>query len=181
MVLGACVIFLLGGVAGWMLGRSNVQVPGLSKLTGSKSPSPTAAAKGKKPPAKPARAGKAEAPDRDDVSQKPLPDISRLKGPAKARQQLKGCLTNLSRISLALATYARGHDHQVPRKLKELVPKYIPKLPVCPAARKDTYLATYKTDKDLEGYKLFCEGHFHAKMGVPKNAPVLADGRVRLK
>ena len=87
--------------------------------------------------------------------------------------KLYRCESNLRTISNAIEMYSTDHRGKYPKKIDELVPGYLPKIPKCPAAGRDTYSSSYvlKTDNLSESYSLFCSGSHHTAMGLGKDYP----------
>lgn len=83
------------------------------------------------------------------------------------------CESNLRSISNAIEMYSTDHHGKYPERLEELVPDYIPRIPQCPAAGKDTYTSSYSLNKDASGeyYSLFCSGNNHVAAGLGRNFP----------
>jgi serine/threonine protein kinase len=80
----------------------------------------------------------------------------------KAYGKLIGCENNCKNISIALEYYARDHkDKGYPDSLKEVIPKYLKSVPVCPSTGMDTYSVTYKNLKNQGSYIFYCNGENH--------------------
>lgn len=93
----------------------------------------------------------------------------------RAQSQLTACKSNLKNIGTALEMYSEDHKAQYPARLDALTPNYLKTLPHCPAARSDTYSASYST-KDLKEkkepyYSVACQGENHKRAGVAPNYP----------
>ena len=71
------------------------------------------------------------------------------------------CRTNLRVLATALDRYADDHHGTYPGSLDELVPGYVRRLPRCPVAGVDTYLAGYVLSPDKLSFHLECSGHYH--------------------
>ncbi|MGV8120870.1 MAG: protein kinase [Candidatus Xenobiia bacterium LiM19] len=69
------------------------------------------------------------------------------------------CTGNLKNISTALEMYRTDNHDQYPRTLYELVPHYLPFLPVCPSAGSTTY--GYTGNKAEDSYTVWCSGTYH--------------------
>lgn len=103
----------------------------------------------------------------------------------RPRQHLEECQQNLKRISLALEVFSVDHHGLYPyegqyphptswkdippgtRGLGALVPRYLKAIPICPAARRDTYSETYLAWEDPEAYFFWCSGGYHAPSAYP--------------
>ncbi|GEM_PF-360314 len=79
-----------------------------------------------------------------------------------SESNLANCTGNLKNISTALEMYRTDNHGHYPQALNELVPHYLPFLPVCPSAGSTTY--SY-TGNDTEGsYTVWCSGTYHIDM-----------------
>lgn len=117
--------------------------------------------------------------DQDDVLQAAMAGV---KGPDPARAALQRCAINLQTVDLALRNYAHAHDHQFPKKLGELIPAYLPAIPRCPVARKDTFSPGYSVGSEFEVFTLTCAGRHHKAVGLGKGFPRLySEGGLKLK
>jgi hypothetical protein len=100
---------------------------------------------------------------------------------AVARQEAldlaQACRDNLRQISQALDAYAKGHDGRYPDQLADLVPGYLPELPICPAASSDTYSAGYQWDQysrfepASSFYTVCCKGQYHRRARCNEDQP----------
>ncbi|MCW5872921.1 MAG: hypothetical protein KIS61_37085, partial [Candidatus Eremiobacteraeota bacterium] len=81
-----------------------------------------------------------------------------------------GCTQNLKGIATGLEMYASDHSGRYPASLQELVPKYLQSIPACPAARRDTYSASWRVAGG-EGFYMCCAGNNHADFGLKANEP----------
>lgn len=84
--------------------------------------------------------------------------------------EFTACKSNLKNIGTALEMYASDHGGKYPASLRALAPKYLSSLPICPAAGKDTYSASYKPGGQQQ-YFICCLGHNHASAGYGENFP----------
>lgn len=66
-------------------------------------------------------------------------------------RQSEICIHNVGLISMAVMNYNEDHK-QPPAHLRQLVPRYLAKIPECPVAGADTYSSSYV----LDGY-VYCE------------------------
>lgn len=89
--------------------------------------------------------------------------------------QIIYCSQQINLLTRAIASYqqleSNSQDTPLPRSLGQLVPKYIPALPKCPAAGKDTYTKSYHPDYYFDTYKLYCSGSHHGFFKRMKNTP----------
>ncbi len=90
----------------------------------------------------------------------------------RAQGQLTACKSNLKNIGTALEMYSEDHQAQYPARLDALTPNYLKTFPHCPAARSDTYSASYSTKGQKQPYySVACQGENHKKAGVAPNYP----------
>jgi len=75
--------------------------------------------------------------------------------------QYVGCESNLKNIGTLLELYSSEHGGDYPKSLRDIAPRFIKVLPVCPAARRDTYTHSYHTSGDRKAYTVYCEGNNH--------------------
>lgn len=87
---------------------------------------------------------------------------------------LRLCRANLLQISAAMEMF-QSDKKALPRSLKELVGPYLRSMPECPAARQDTYTASYR--RHGTSYMVYCTGHHHQAAGVPGNYPCVTPER----
>lgn len=77
------------------------------------------------------------------------------------------CRHNVLTIARALDAYSRDHGGPYPDRLSDLVPRYLPAVPVCPSTGTDTYSAGYqwdqytKLDQHSGFYLVCCKGRNH--------------------
>ena len=94
---------------------------------------------------------------------------------AHAQGQLTACKSNLKNIATALEMWQSDHDEQCPENLSDITSGpyggYLKTIPTCPAAREDTYSASYKRSADGKGFEVYCSGEHHRILGVPKDKP----------
>lgn len=81
--------------------------------------------------------------------------------PPSRFSDLDVCKRNLRELGLALNRYGGVHHGRYPRKLSELVPDHLSRLPHCPEVGMDTYSAGYTVSADRQSYRLECAGHHH--------------------
>ncbi len=90
------------------------------------------------------------------------------------------CSENLRGIGVALEMYAADHEGDYPESLALLTESYyLPSLPTCPAAGRDTYSETYRVGKGEAGaveVSLFCQGHHHPELDSDRPAWTLSGG-----
>jgi hypothetical protein len=98
-------------------------------------------------------------------------DISK----AKSKARLKICKDNLRIISGHINTF-RIDMSRYPSNLKEFYPNNFREMPLCPAAKRDTYSSSYKLDQSKESYVLYCSGHNHKDCGLKENFPQFYSG-----
>lgn len=86
------------------------------------------------------------------------------------RAQLSGCQSNLRNIATALQIY-HADNQDYPDNLEVLAPKYMPKMPQCPTAGRDTYSKGYAVSKNPPQYTISCHGNNHTLTGLKENEP----------
>ncbi|MHB2017749.1 MAG: DUF3352 domain-containing protein, partial [Candidatus Xenobia bacterium] len=80
---------------------------------------------------------------------------------SRTEGETRVCESNLKNLDTALEMYATDHQGHYPESLSALVPQYLTSLPVCPAAGRDTYTATYQVTHHPEGFSVACGGDNH--------------------
>lgn len=95
------------------------------------------------------------------------PIVAGLTGARKSRlwYHLDLCRKNLESISYAVSGYAAAHGGHPPARLQQLLPRYLSKVPICPAAGRDTYSGGYV--QMGRRFTVFCSGHNHAPLEAP--------------
>lgn len=88
---------------------------------------------------------------------------------ARARGQITACKSNLKNIGTACEMFATDHKGLYPRKMAELMPAYLKKIPTCPGAGRDTYSGVYLQGE--KNYTVFCSGLNHANASSSQNYP----------
>lgn len=110
--------------------------------------------------------------------------------PQSSPDDLRRCQSNLQSLGIALDRYAEDHFARFPNRAgsqltrqdcarmfnESLVPRYLPRVPTCPAAGRDTYSEGYwpssgSPDGSGEGFVLRCRGRNHVAAGAPSNFP----------
>ncbi|GEM_PF-1366480 len=90
---------------------------------------------------------------------------------AKARTTYVACCENLRTIGTGLQLYDL-EKKKFPTELTSLTPYYITKIPLCPAAKVDTYTDGYKADVvTQDNFTVYCEGNYHVTIGIDSNYP----------
>lgn len=90
---------------------------------------------------------------------------------ARAQGQLTSCKTNLKNLATALEMYSTDNTGSYPRALGILTPAYMPVLPNCPAAERETYSAGYVVHAEPDDFTIYCSGLNHALADTPANYP----------
>lgn len=84
--------------------------------------------------------------------------------------RLSSCKSNMREIVAALEKFQMDHYKRYPDTLAALIPTYLPAIPVCPTADKDTYSASYRyrppTDTSPGYLWLACIGRHHLEASV---------------
>ncbi|MBI2265369.1 MAG: hypothetical protein HYU64_09390 [Armatimonadetes bacterium] len=91
--------------------------------------------------------------------------------PKPPAYSLSYCKESIKYVGVALEMYAMDNGRQYPKKLGQLVPGYLKKIPACPAAGRDTYSDSYSVKTNPPSYLIYCKGNQHTKMGIPANFP----------
>jgi hypothetical protein len=63
--------------------------------------------------------------------------------------------------------YSTDHAGRYPGSLATLTPNYLRVVPNCPAAREDTYSASYEFSTNPDACTIFCRGHHHEAPNEP--------------
>lgn len=101
---------------------------------------------------------------------------------SRAQGQWTACKSNEKNIATGLEMYASDNAGYYPSELAKLTPSYLKTIPTCPAASKDSYMATYKftaAKRDKQGnivegkdsYTFCCQGENHKAAEVPADLP----------
>jgi hypothetical protein len=95
------------------------------------------------------------------------------------------CGENLTTIATACDMYSTDNEGAYPKTLAELVEigYYLPEVPLCPAAGKDTYSETYKVARSGDDdtglmISLHCQGHHHDDLEADKPSYDSGEGLV---
>ncbi|MDQ7824957.1 MAG: serine/threonine-protein kinase [Candidatus Eremiobacteraeota bacterium] len=81
--------------------------------------------------------------------------------PRRNADPLKDCSSALKSIAPALELYSMDNGGFYPLSLTDLTPRYMKKLPACPAAKAMTY--GYMSSSNPRCYTLWCEGAYHER------------------
>lgn len=81
------------------------------------------------------------------------------------------CNFNCKKIGTALEMYSTDNSGHYPKSLTQLEPKYLPSIPPCPAAGKETYCSSYTSNTHPDSYTFYCKGHYHSGAGVGQDKP----------
>lgn len=89
------------------------------------------------------------------------PIVANLIGSRKSQawHKLDLCQRNLECIAYAIGQYSTDNHARLPANIWQLAPRYLPKLPKCPAAGIDTYSIGYV--QSGQNYTIFCSGDNH--------------------
>lgn len=83
--------------------------------------------------------------------------------------EYNGCYSSMASIEEALFKYSAKNGGKFPKRLSDLTPKYIRRIPFCPAEGADTYSSTYVVSEDCREYFFKCGGSSHERgEGVPQ-------------
>ena len=75
----------------------------------------------------------------------------------------KACKDNIRKLATALEMYASDWGGRYPAQLDALVPRYLPKLPTCPAAGRCSYL-DYRPASAPDDYRFSCDFPAHRRL-----------------
>jgi hypothetical protein len=89
-----------------------------------------------------------------------------------AIDDMSACQTNIGKLCTALRRFNESR-RRFPGALRDLVAaKIIRKIPRCPAAKKDTYSASYRhIERPVSGFSFCCQGAHHVHAGLKENQP----------
>ncbi|MFA5504517.1 MAG: hypothetical protein WC314_04250 [Vulcanimicrobiota bacterium] len=94
---------------------------------------------------------------------------------ARGQGQLTACKSNQKNIGTALEMYSTDYSGRYPQDISKITPNYLKTMPQCPAAGRDTYSESYRTEQpdgsQWEVYYFHCSGANHADLGLPPNFP----------
>lgn len=101
-----------------------------------------------------------------------------------SEEKLAGCRFNLSAIATAAEMYSIDTG-SYPESIGLLGPLYLPSMPICPEARKDTYTSGYRAGPGAPGnrqdhtqyYYLECTGNHHPDVERPAYNSILGEIR----
>lgn len=100
-----------------------------------------------------------------------------------AHSEASSCRNNLKNISTGLEMYSTDNSGKYPRILSAVSPQFLPRIPSCPAAERDTYSAGYTSGPIItawhsieEGYTVLCRGRNHTASQLPENQPQVVSG-----
>ena len=89
----------------------------------------------------------------------------------KAQGDVITCESNEKNIGTALEMYSTDNCGRYPRNLSALAPEYLPVIPTCPAARRDSYSSGYQVACNPDNYSFCCSGDNHAAANLKANCP----------
>lgn len=96
---------------------------------------------------------------------------------ARAQGQCTACKSNLKNIGTALEMYSTDYEGRYPpsmdcltRKVGNMGP-YLTRIPMCPAAQRDTYSSSYQVSSAPDMYTFWCQGENHRAVRLPANYP----------
>jgi prepilin-type N-terminal cleavage/methylation domain-containing protein len=97
-----------------------------------------------------------------------IPRFRRLQDKAN----LTGCVSNLKSLATAIQLYSIDSSGENPPSLSLLVPDFIRRMPLCPAAgQQETYSGGYVFSDVEETFTVSCRGRFHAASGLAEDQP----------
>lgn len=92
-------------------------------------------------------------------------------------RHLYDCQNNLKTIGTAMEMYSTDWQGHYPPRIDMLVPRYLPEIPVCPAAGFMTYQMEYgpnapHNERGFQDYYfIYCAGDFHRRQHLPAGYP----------
>lgn len=93
-------------------------------------------------------------------------------GSMNSNEQYNMCKKNLKILATKLEMNATtDNDGRYPASLNILVPKYLEKIPACPAAGYDTYSVSYQHQTSPDLFTIYCSGNHHSIVGIQPNKP----------
>jgi competence protein ComGC len=90
---------------------------------------------------------------------------------ARSRPSIPPCQSYSKNICTALQAYADDNGGQYPAKLKDLIPGYMPNLPVCKDTKENSYESTYTVSTNPDAYTFWCSCGKFRKSIVTGNFP----------
>ena len=95
----------------------------------------------------------------------------------KQREDLTSCQANLNNLKTGIEMWASDNKNAYPASLSPLTPSYLRSVPTCPAAKSDTYSASYQVSADGKTWSVYCAGKAHAGVdGCLENFPACRSG-----
>ena len=88
----------------------------------------------------------------------------------KGEVDFKQCQANLQQLCVAFEMYSTDNAGRYPRTTEELVPQYLAKLPVCPAAADGHY--QFQSAISPDAFTVHCRGFNHWPQQKVEDRPV---------
>lgn len=89
----------------------------------------------------------------------------------RTQYQYRHCKKGLDKLAAGLLKYSNNHSGKYPNGLLWLVPVYIDRIPLNPAAEQDTYSAGYQLDENKERYTIVSQGAYFVSLGINEGFP----------
>ena len=89
----------------------------------------------------------------------------------RSQYQYRHCKKGLEKLAAGLLKYSNNHSGKFPNALLWLVPVYIDRIPLNPAAEQDTYSAGYQLDESKERYTIVSQGAYFTSLGINEGFP----------
>lgn len=89
----------------------------------------------------------------------------------RTQYQYRHCKKGLEKLAAGLMKYSNNHSGKYPDALLWLVPVYMDRIPLNPAAEQDTYSAGYQLDENKERYTIVSQGAYFASLGINEGFP----------
>ncbi len=89
----------------------------------------------------------------------------------RTQYQYRHCKKGLEKLAAGLMNYSNRHSGKYPNALLWLVPVYIDRIPLNPAAEQDTYSAGYQLDDTKERYTIVSQGAYFTSLGINEGFP----------
>ncbi len=99
---------------------------------------------------------------------------------ARIQYQYRMVVEAIDQIAAGLSKYSGNNAGKYPDQLTWLMPEYITKIPINPAALDDTYSSGYSVTENKDGYTIVCQGEYFKSLGIEKGYPQFSSKFKRL-
>ncbi len=89
----------------------------------------------------------------------------------KAAEDLQTCKSNLKNIATACEMYSTDNEGRYPLETRELVPLYLPQMPVCPGADSAAAVYAFQSATSPDAFSICCQGLNHRSLIATPNYP----------